>query len=231
MTFDGRPQFSALVVGRASALRVEGQRPTPAPPLWPSAFDSLRFNIFDTLPTATAPLRTVTGSETGGVLRWDLDAVTTNLDLGGVARRRFKWAAYGIADSTTHLLAIGDLDIFESGDPTPAVPPDPPVSGGDVLSFTIAPLGGFVFYRGDILTDGRYELFRTRIAGASSVDIRVSGPLVAGGALTSAWAALPDGRQVVYSADQEVDEQQDLYVGDICLLCDGFEDGDSGRWD
>lgn len=130
MTFDGRPQFSALVVGRAAALRVEGQRPTPAPPLWPSTFDSLRFNIFDTLPTATAPLRTVTGSETGGVLRWDLDAITTNLDLGGVARRRFKWAAYGIADSTTHLLAIGDLDIFESGDPTPAIPPDPPVSGG-----------------------------------------------------------------------------------------------------
>ena len=109
---------------------------------------------------------------------------------------------------------------------------DIPVSGGDVLSFTIAPLGGFVFYRGDILTDGRYELFRTRIAGTSSVDVRVSGPLVAGGEISSdSWAVLPDGRQVVYHADQEVDEQDDLYVGDICLLCDGFEAGDSGRWD
>ena len=109
---------------------------------------------------------------------------------------------------------------------------DSPVSGGDVLDFTIAPLGGFVFYRGDLLTDGRYELFRTRIAGASNADIRVSGPLVAGGAIDPwTWAALPDGRQVIYKADQEVDEQQDLYVGDICLLCDGLEAGDSGRWD
>lgn len=109
---------------------------------------------------------------------------------------------------------------------------DIPVSGGDVLSFQIAPLGGFVFYRGDILTDGRYELFRTRIVGTSSADVRVSGPLVAGGEIDPwTWAALPDGRQVVYEADQEVDAQTDLYVGDICLLCDGFEAGDSGRWD
>ena len=54
---------------------------------------------------------------------------------------------------------------------------------------------------------------------------------MAGGALASTWAVLPDGRQVVYSADEEVDERDDLYVGDICLLCDGFEAGDLGRWD
>lgn len=109
---------------------------------------------------------------------------------------------------------------------------DNPVSGGDVLDFTIAPQGGFVFYSGDMLTDGRFELFRTRIAGASNADSRVSGPLVAGGAIDLwTWAALPDGRQVVYKADEEVDERQDLYVGDICLLCDGFGAGDSGRWD
>ena len=107
-----------------------------------------------------------------------------------------------------------------------------PVSGGDVVDFTIAPLGGFVFYRGDMLTDERYELFRTRIAGTSNVNVRVSGPLVTGGAIESfTWVPLPDGNQVVYRADQEVDEQQDLYVGDPCLLCDGFEAGDSGRWD
>ena len=107
---------------------------------------------------------------------------------------------------------------------------DIPVSGGDVSSFTIAPLGGFVFYRGDILTNGLSEIFRTRIAGSSSADVRLNGPLVAGGALASTWAVLPDGRQVVYSADEEVDERDDLYVGDICLLCDGFEAGDLERW-
>jgi hypothetical protein len=109
---------------------------------------------------------------------------------------------------------------------------DIPVSGGDVDSFEIAPLGGFVFYRGDLLADGVFELFRSRIAGASSVDVRVSGPLVAGGeVIFGAWTVLPDGRRATYKADQEVDEQFDLFVGDICLLCDGFEAGDSGRWD
>ncbi len=109
---------------------------------------------------------------------------------------------------------------------------DIPVSGGDVQDFTIAPLGGFVFYYGDILTDGLPEILRSRIAGSSSVDVRVSGPLVAGGAIDPwTWAALPDGRQVVYQADQEVNGRDDLYVGDICLLCDGFEAADSARWD
>ena len=42
---------------------------------------------------------------------------------------------------------------------------------------------------------------------------------------------LPDGRGAIYIADQEVDDQVDLYLGDTCLLCDGFEAGDSGRWD
>ena len=109
---------------------------------------------------------------------------------------------------------------------------DDPVFGRRCPGLQDRSPGDFVFYRGDILTDGRYELFRTRIAGTSSVDVRVSGPLVAGGEIGSdSWAVLPDGRQAIYSADQEVDEQDDLYVGDICLLCDGFEAGDSGRWD
>ena len=38
-------------------------------------------------------------------------------------------------------------------------------------------------------------------------------------------------RQAIYNADQEVDGQSDLYLGDLCVLCDGFEGGESGRWD
>ena len=108
---------------------------------------------------------------------------------------------------------------------------DDPVFGGDVSDFEIAPGSDFVFYRGDILTDGVHELFRGRIADISGADDRMSGPMASGGEVSQAWAVLPDGRQVVYSADEEVDERDDLYVGDPCLLCDGFEAGDSGRWD
>ena len=109
---------------------------------------------------------------------------------------------------------------------------DDPVFGGDVAEFEIAPGSDFVFYRADLLTDGVHELFRGRIAGISGADDRLSGPMVSGGEVgQNSWAVLPDGLQVVYGADQEVDEQKDLFVGDLCLLCDGFEAGDSGRWD
>ena len=109
---------------------------------------------------------------------------------------------------------------------------DDPVVGGNVTEFEIAPGSDFVFYRGDIQTDGRHELFRGRIASLLGADDQVSGPMVSGGEVgQNRWAMLPDGRQAIYRADQEVDEQDDLYVGDICLLCDGFEAGDSERWD
>lgn len=40
-----------------------------------------------------------------------------------------------------------------------------------------------------------------------------------------------EARDVVYLADQEVANQLDLYLGDSCLLCDGFESGGFGRWE
>ena len=33
-----------------------------------------------------------------------------------------------------------------------------------------------------------------------------------------------------YVADQEVDGKLELYAGDACLLCDGFEMGSTIRW-
>lgn len=39
-----------------------------------------------------------------------------------------------------------------------------------------------------------------------------------------------DAKTVFYLADQQVDGRWDLYAGDICLLCDGFEVGSTARW-
>ncbi len=105
--------------------------------------------------------------------------------------------------------------------------------GGNVTAFKIAPTSDFAFYTADLVTDGVVELFRGKISGISGADARVSGPQVAGGSVggSASWAVLPDGRRAIYNADQEVDGQNDLYLGDLCVLCDGFEAGDSGRWD
>jgi hypothetical protein len=41
----------------------------------------------------------------------------------------------------------------------------------------------------------------------------------------------PSGsRFALYLADQSFDEQFELYSGDPCLLCDGFESGSTARW-
>lgn len=37
-------------------------------------------------------------------------------------------------------------------------------------------------------------------------------------------------REIVYIADQEIDEKWELFHGDDCLLCDGFEVGSTLRW-
>lgn len=130
-------------------------------------------------------------------------------------------------------IEFGDLELFSvplAGGTSSRVS-DELVFGGAVSDFRIAPGSDFVFYRGDVWTNGVVELFRGRISGISGADERISGPMVAGGSVLSSWALLPDGRQAIYNADQEVDGQYDLYLGDLCLLCDGFEAGDSGRWD
>lgn len=107
---------------------------------------------------------------------------------------------------------------------------DPLVAGGRVLpGYEVTPDGEFVVYLADLAIAGRVELFRAPIVGGDADDERMSGDIVAGGDVR--WLRLhPDGFRVLYVADQEVDERFDLYVGDPCLLCDGFEAGDFRRW-
>lgn len=54
---------------------------------------------------------------------------------------------------------------------------------------------------------------------------------LAGSRVRSFALADDEGRDLVYTADQEVLDQLDLYLGDSCLLCDGFESGGFGRWE
>ena len=108
---------------------------------------------------------------------------------------------------------------------------DDPVFGGDVVEFEIAPGSDFVFYRADLLTDGVHELFRGRIAGISGADDRVSGAMVSGGEVKSAGRFSRTASRRSTSPTRRSTSRTTCFVGDLCLLCDGFEAGDSGRWD
>lgn len=106
---------------------------------------------------------------------------------------------------------------------------DPLVPGGNVADYAITPDSDFVVYRADRDAADRYELFRGSILGGAGGDVRLNGDQAPGGGVL--WFLLhPDGHQVIFVAAQEEALRFDLYVGDPCILCDGFEAGDLRRW-
>jgi len=107
---------------------------------------------------------------------------------------------------------------------------DPLAPGGSISgNFAVTPDGASVVYHADRVP-GLKQLYRAPLAGGDSDDQRLNGALVAGGGVSLRFFLHPDGLQVLYVADQEVDNRHDLYVGDPCLLCDRFESGDFRRW-
>ena len=88
----------------------------------------------------------------------------------------------------------------------------PSVSGGDVLEcFQITRDGKSVLYLADHDVDEVAELFVASLDGGRGR--KVNAPLVAGGdvAWSPAPALTPDGRWILYAADQDTDTVQELY--------------------
>jgi Tol biopolymer transport system component len=88
------------------------------------------------------------------------------------------------------------------------------VANGDVGSngILISPDSSRVIYTADQNTDNTFEIFSVPIAGGTAV--KLSGPMVAGGnvALGSGGRGIsPDGSRVIYVADQNTDEVQELF--------------------
>lgn len=93
--------------------------------------------------------------------------------------------------------------------------PDP-VAGGTIFDFVIDPTGERVAFRADLLTDGLIELFATNLSGRGIV-LKINGPLVQNGDVNSsppgkAYSFSPDGSVIAYVADQEKDEQYELFA-------------------
>lgn len=107
------------------------------------------------------------------------------------------------------------------------------VANGDVSSFpgpVISPDGSRAIYQADQVTNDMLEIWSVPIGGGTSE--RVNGPLVAGGntILQPAPDVAANSRDVLYLADELSLGQVELYVGDRCLFCDGFDAGESARW-
>jgi Tol biopolymer transport system component len=93
----------------------------------------------------------------------------------------------------------------------------PLVAGGRVTDYTFGADGDFLIYRADQETDDAYELYRVDLTNPG-VGTKINGALVAGGSVDlpvilhrPEFMLTPDDLKVVYAADQDIDQQFDLY--------------------
>lgn len=112
----------------------------------------------------------------------------------------------------------GLVELFSSPLSWPAMPPiprklnGPPVAGGGVLGYQLAPDGALV-YLADQRSDGAAELFSLLDPDQVGA-IPVNGALAAGGSV-AAFRLNPARGRVVYLADQEADGVMELFAAPI----------------
>jgi formylglycine-generating enzyme required for sulfatase activity len=87
----------------------------------------------------------------------------------------------------------------------------PGEDGGEVSHYQISPDSSRVVYRADQDATGVSELYSVAVAGPAGSAIKLNGTLTSGGAVLNDFSISPDGRRVVYRADQESDGVNELY--------------------
>jgi hypothetical protein len=85
----------------------------------------------------------------------------------------------------------------------------------DRWNYELTPAGDRLVFAVDMgRTYPDYALFSVPVTGPAGAAVEISGPMAEGGAVyafVTRFKISPDGRQVVYRADQEADEVYELY--------------------
>lgn len=84
----------------------------------------------------------------------------------------------------------------------------------DVTGFDISPDSSKVVYRADQDAPDVFDLFLVNVANPGSA-VKVNAPLVAGGYVFAGFSFSPDSSQIVYRADQDVDETPEIFLTNI----------------
>ncbi len=124
--------------------------------------------------------------------------------------------AYCADEKTNDVIELFVVDLATPGVSTKINPPL--VAGGRVTTYEFGPTGEFIVYRADQDTNDVFELYSVQLA-TPGVSAKLNGPLVAGGnvdlptlAHRPSFAVSPDGNRVVYAADEDTDQQFELYA-------------------
>jgi len=84
----------------------------------------------------------------------------------------------------------------------------------DVTGFDISPDSSKVVYRADQDAPDVFDLFLVNVASPGSA-VKVNAPLVAGGYVFAGFSFSPNSSQIVYRADQDVDETPEIFLTNI----------------
>jgi Tol biopolymer transport system component len=179
-------------------------------------------------------------SATGGGATKLNDALAANQDvLGFEIDSNSTWVAYCATDGGFDL-PIGHR-VPVSG---PAVLGET-IWGGPVLAiddcqFSVEPKGDFAILRGfSALVDSTLRLWQANLSGTPETsptelvsidDFQPDGDVALPLLVTGSPFSVESSGTVVYVADQENDEEYELYAVPLILFADGFESGDTSAW-
>ena len=123
------------------------------------------------------------------------------------------WVLYQANLDDTHFYELYSVPIAGPADDGVKLNrPLPSGAYGLAIGFEISPDSSRVVYHADQDTVRVLELYSVPIAGPSSSGVKLNGPLVDGGqVLMYGFQISPDSSKVVYRADQETDNVDELY--------------------
>ena len=89
--------------------------------------------------------------------------------------------------------------------------------------------GGHLFFEFQNTDDSATRIYRAAVAGGELIEF---GPVLdlAGGEAFFWLAPTADPRQALFVSNEQTGAETELYAGDICLLCDGFDSAGTTRW-
>lgn len=121
-------------------------------------------------------------------------------------------AAYIANQDSVNEWALYLVDLAEPGTATKVN--GPLIAGGEVVEFTFSPDGDKIAYVADQDVFGQYELYLVDLASPGTSE-RLNADLPVDGDVRGGFSFSPDGSQVLYIADQEVEGVVDLFVADV----------------
>ncbi len=133
---------------------------------------------------------------------------------------------YALSPDRTHVAYVADQDsagveelyIVDLAKPGMSTKLNAPlVADGDVRELQFSPDGSQIAYRADQEVDAQRELYLVNVTNPG-ISRKINGPLPNNGDVAEGFLFSPDGTQVLYAADRDVDNSFELFLVELSAL-------------